>query len=171
MGAMIHVCSLSRLHDTVAETGARHVVTLLANQTRVAALPGIDVANHLRLQLDDIADPAENMIVPVDQHIDDLLRFVRAWDRSTPLVVHCWAGISRSTAGAYTTVCALAPHRTELSIAQALRRASPTASPNRRLIAIADRALGRDGRMVAAIEAIGTGIAADEAVPFRLDIE
>jgi predicted protein tyrosine phosphatase len=61
------------------------------------------------------------MIIPVDQHIDDLLRFVRGWDRATPLVVHCWAGISRSTAGAFTTVCALAPHRTELSIAQALR--------------------------------------------------
>jgi len=26
---MIHVCSLSRLHRTVEETGARHVVTLL----------------------------------------------------------------------------------------------------------------------------------------------
>ena len=32
---MIHVCSLARLHDTVNETGARHIVTLLRIVDRV----------------------------------------------------------------------------------------------------------------------------------------
>ncbi|MFZ0528573.1 MAG: protein tyrosine phosphatase, partial [Xanthobacteraceae bacterium] len=56
-------------------------------------------------------------------------------------------------------------------IAQALRRASPTATPNRRIVSIADRLLGRDGRMIAAIETIGRGALAAEATPFRLDLE
>jgi predicted protein tyrosine phosphatase len=80
-------------------------------------------------------------------------------------------GISRSTASAYASVCALNPQRDETDIAQALRRASPTATPNIRIVALADRLLGRGGRMVAAIEAIGRGSLAEEAAPFRLDLE
>jgi predicted protein tyrosine phosphatase len=53
-----------------------------------------------------------------------LITFVRDWDRAAPLVVHCFAGISRSTAGAYVAVCTLNPARAALAIAQALRRAS-----------------------------------------------
>ena len=52
-----------------------------------------------------------------------------------------------------------------------IRRASATATPNGRLVALADRALGRDGRMVAAIDAIGRGEIAYEADPFRHELE
>ena len=54
---MIHVCSLARLHDTVAETGARHIVTLLRLIDRVQR-PASDRAetNHLMLGMDDISD-------------------------------------------------------------------------------------------------------------------
>jgi len=80
-------------------------------------------------------------------------------------------GISRSTASAYASVCALSPHRDEADIAQALRRASPTATPNIRIISLADKLLGRNGRMIAAVETIGRGIMIDgEAAPFRLDL-
>ena len=51
-----------------------------------------------------------------------------------------------------------------------LRLASPTAYPNRRLVALGDEALTRSGRMVAAVEEIGRGALADEGVPFRLDL-
>jgi predicted protein tyrosine phosphatase len=80
-------------------------------------------------------------------------------------------GISRSTASAFAGVCAVNPARDEISIAQALRRASPTATPNIRIVSLADRLLGRDGRMVAAIEAIGRGELTAEAAPFRLELE
>jgi len=52
-----------------------------------------------------------------------------------------------------------------------LRRASPTATPNIRIVSLADRLLGRQGRMVAAIETIGRGLMATEGTPFRLDLE
>jgi predicted protein tyrosine phosphatase len=87
------------------------------------------------------------------------------------MVVHCYAGISRSTAGAFVTICALNPQRDEIKIAQALRDASPTATPNLRIIRIADQMLGRNGRMVAAVESIGTGRAAYATEPFRLNLE
>jgi predicted protein tyrosine phosphatase len=167
---MIHVCSLSRLHETVEETGARHVVSLLGDEAierPVAIVP----ENHLWLRLHDISAPLDGYIVPGEQHVADLLNFVRGWDRRAPLVMHCYAGISRSTASAFASVCALSPHRDERSIAQALRLASPTATPNIRIVSLADRLLGRAGRMTSAIETIGRGILASEAEPFRLDLE
>ena len=84
------------------------------------------------------------------------------------MVVHCWAGISRSTAAAYTALCSINPDVPEDLIAERLRRASPTAYPNRLMIRLADQALGREGRMVRAIEAIGRGVVASEAVPFAI---
>jgi Predicted protein tyrosine phosphatase len=168
---MIHVCSLARLHDTVRDTGARHVVTLIKDVSLVHRPASITAENHLLLDMDDITDQIEGYVAPAATHVGELLRFVRTWDRTAPLVVHCYAGISRSTAGAFVTACALNPRRDESEIARALRDASPTAMPNIRIVSLADAMLGRDGRMIAAIRAIGPGIAAYASEPFRLELE
>ena len=168
---MIHVCSLARLHTTVEETGALHVVTLLKDTDRVERPRTIVAANHLILGMDDISTPMDGYIIPADEHVSRLIEFVHGWNRARPMVVHCYAGISRSTAGAYVAACALNPRRDEMAIARELRRLSATATPNIRIVTLADRMLGRDGRMIAAIEAIGRGEMAYEGVPFRLDLE
>jgi predicted protein tyrosine phosphatase len=168
---MIHVCSLARLHETVEQTGALHVVSLIGDEAAIERPRAIVAENHLWLRLHDISAPLDGYVMPDEQHITDLLSFVRRWDRRAPLVVHCYAGISRSTASAFASVCALNPHRDEASIARALRLASPTATPNIRIVSLADRMLGREGRMVAAIETIGRGALAIEGAPFRLDLE
>ena len=167
---MIHVCSLARLHATVDETGARHIVTLLRLTDRVERPAHIAPENHLVLSVDDISAPIEGYTCPGDEHVARLIDFAGRWDRTAPMVVHCFAGISRSTAGAFVAACALNPKRDEREIAAAIRRASPTAQPNARIVTIADRLLKRDGRMVRAVEAIGPGAAAMEGQPFRLDI-
>jgi predicted protein tyrosine phosphatase len=168
---MIHVCSLARRHATVEATEARHVVTLLKDTDRVERPRSVAPDNHLILSMDDITVPMDGYTIPCDEHVSALIAFVRSWDRTKPLVVHCYAGISRSTAGAYVAACALNPGRNEWAIARELRRVSPTATPNSRLVALADRILRRDGRMVAAIDAIGRGAIAYEADPFRLELE
>jgi predicted protein tyrosine phosphatase len=168
---MIHVCSLARLHDTVAETGAQHVVTLMKDVAMVRRPQSIAEANHLLLDMDDIVEVLDGYVPPNEAHVGKLIDFVKSWDRSAPIVVHCYAGISRSTAGAFITACALNPKRDEAGIAQAIRSFSPTAQPNIRLVSLADTILGRRGRMTDAIRAIGPGIAAYEGHPFRLDLE
>jgi predicted protein tyrosine phosphatase len=168
---MIHVCSLARLQDTVDATGARHIVTLLRLTDRVERPARIAPQNHLVLAVDDIAAPMEGYTVPGEEHVRRLIDFVGQWDRAAPMVVHCFAGISRSTAGADVAACALNPGRDEMAIAWEVRRASRTAQPNARIVSIADRLLGRDGRMVRAIETIGPGDAAAEGEPFRLDLD
>jgi predicted protein tyrosine phosphatase len=168
---MIHVCSLARLHSTVEETRASHVVTLLKDVNLVSRPQCIAADRHLIIGVDDISTPLDGYIAPAEEHVSDLLNFVRLWRREAPLVVHCYAGISRSTAGAFITACALNPQRDESVIAKTIRQASPTAMPNALLVSIADRMLGRAGRMVAAVQAIGRGLAAEEGHPFRLDLE
>jgi predicted protein tyrosine phosphatase len=167
---MIHVCSLSRLQETVASTGARHVVSLLGREDNLSRPAAILPENHLWLQVHDISAPLEGYVTPETEHVEQLILFVRRWRRDTPLVVHCYAGISRSTAAAFVSVCALNPQSEERTIASALRRASPTATPNLRIVALADRLLERDGRMIEAVEEIGPGTIAAEALPFRLDV-
>jgi len=168
---MIHVCSLARLYETVEDTGARYIVSLIGDEANVQRPATVAPENHLWLRLHDISAPLDGYIMPGSEQIADLIRFVRGWDRRTPLVMHCYMGISRSTASAYASVCALNPRRGEDDIAQALRLASPTATPNIRIVSLADNLLGRNGRMIAAIEGIGRGIMAEEAAPFRLDLE
>jgi predicted protein tyrosine phosphatase len=168
---MIHVCSLARLHDTVESTGARHVITLLKEISAVRRPPAIAPENHLHIDVDDISCPIDGYTHPCDEHVARLLRFVKGWDRAAPIVIHCYAGISRSTASAYAAACALNPEREEMAIAWELRRASRTATPNRLIVSLADRILGREGRMVKAIETIGPGHVAYEGDPFRLDLK
>jgi predicted protein tyrosine phosphatase len=167
---MIHVCSLARLHATVDETRARHIVTLLRRTDVVTRPAHIMAENHLILSVDDIPAAMDGMIVPAQEHVERLIEFATRWDRSAPMVVHCYAGISRSTAAAFTAACALNPERSELEIAQAIRGASRTAQPNAAIVSIADTLLKRDGRMIRAVEAIGPAHFAEEGVPFRLDL-
>ena len=168
---MLHVCSLAALPDTVKVTGASHILTVMANVDQVQRPESVLPANHLKISMDDITEQMDGFVAPSDSHIEQVLNFVRGWDRSAPLVVHCYAGISRSTASAFAAVCMLNPHRDEISIARQLRAASPIASPNRLIVSLADRALGRDGRMLRALDEMGPGNMMIEGRPFHLDLD
>jgi len=164
----LHVCSLPLIEAQVAVTGARSLVTLINPGTPVTRPAAIAEERHLNIGMADIVEPQAGQILPQSHHLDAFLSFVEAWDRREPLLIHCYAGISRSTASAFIAVCHLSPHRDEHEIALALRAASPTASPNPRFIALADHRLNRAGRMSAAIAAIGRGEEALEGAPFEL---
>src|SRR6202040_2223450 len=168
---MIHVCSLAALPETVRSTGASHVLTVMANVDQVQRPQSVLPANHLKVQMDDITEEMDGFVAPTDAHIEKVLNFVRGWDRSAPLVVHCYAGISRSTASAFAAVCALNPHRDEIAIARQIRAASPIAQPNRLIVSLADKALGREGRMLLALDEMGPGTLMVESHPFRIDLD
>ena len=170
-GMIIHVCPLSKIEETVTLSGARRMVTLINAGTPVTRPAVLGEADHLILSMNDIVEDVPDMTPPGEVHVRALLDFARNWDRKAPIVIHCFAGISRSTAAAYSVAAALAPKRDEAELAATLRRLSPSATPNIRLVSIADRLLGRQGRMIAAIESIGRGTDAFEGVPFALKID
>lgn len=166
--ATIIVCPLSKVEQTVRTAGAARLLSLLSAGTDMARPASILPQNHLHLVMHDIAMAQEGMTEPGKIHVRRLLEFAEGWDRTAPLVVNCYAGISRSTASAYIIAAALAPRRDEEELARTLRLLSPSATPNPRLVAVADDILGRDGRMVGAIRGIGRGADAFEGVPFAL---
>jgi predicted protein tyrosine phosphatase len=168
---MIHVCPLSKLDQTVAQSQAGWLVSLLSANMEMTRPAGIRPENHLHLVMHDIVEPQGDMTMPGEAHVRRLLDFARRWNGRRPMVAHCYAGISRSTASAYIMAAALAPQRDEAELAQRLRALSPSATPNPRLIAVADMLLGREGRMVQAIRAIGRGADAFEGTPFAFPVE
>ena len=168
---MIHVCSLAALPDTVRRTGASHILTVMANVEQVQRPESVLPANHLKVSMDDIIEPMQGYVAPSEAHVEQVLNFVRGWDRRAPLVIHCYAGVSRSTASAFAAACALNPHRDEVEIARKIRAASPIASPNRLIVSLADKALGREGRMLRALDEIGPASMMVEGKPFLVELE
>jgi predicted protein tyrosine phosphatase len=164
------VCSLSDMPGVVRRRQASHLVTLIDPGTPVERPLGVLESRHLRLDVDDINAPMEGYLAPDMESVVRLLEFSRTWDASAPMVIHCFAGISRSTASAFAIACDRNPNVAEDRIALRLRQAASHAFPNRRIVALADDLLGRRGRMVDAIESIGGNNFVPTGVPFDLPV-
>ena len=166
----IIVCGLNKAQAQIDLHGAASVIGILGPDTPHPAYSGIQPERHLRLTFSDINEPTQGLIHATEDDAHRLVRFITDWDRKAPMVIHCWAGISRSTASAFTALCVLNPTADEMELAQLLREASPSATPNRLITARVDEVLGRGGRMVRAVESIGRGANAYEGTPFVLKI-
>jgi len=167
----ILVCPLSHATALALDKKPSRVVSLLDPESRFPKIDGYDHQRHLCVEVHDINEEVEGEDACCDLRMRRILDFVGAWDRQAPILIHCYAGISRSTATAFITACAHNPGADELEIARELRAASPSAWPNKRFVALADAQLGRDGRMSRAIDAIGDGhnwYDIGEAQPFTL---
>ncbi len=151
---MIYVCCLEEMPRYVSSLRPSHLVSVIAAQDMPRTPVSIPAERHLRLSCDDIIEPIPGFSPPDHAHVEELIDFARGWDRAAPMLIHCLAGVSRSTAAALT-VCAVHAEGREADLARRLRAAAPHAHPNRRIIALADELLGRQGRLVAAVESMG----------------
>ncbi|MBC6981819.1 tyrosine phosphatase family protein [Caulobacter sp. 17J80-11] len=164
----IIVCPLSYV-DTIARTRKpSHLVTLLDPDHEIETPEGIAPERHLRLGCHDVSDYVEGLNPPDATVVRQLLSFGAGWNASAPIVVHCWAGISRSSAAAFVLACQRNPHASEHEIAFEIRRKSRYATPNPRIVELADMLMARQGRMIDAAHAIGRGELAHEGRPFDL---
>lgn len=164
----IWVSPLALAPRMVEETLAARAVSLLSPGDAFPTFDRLAPDRHHRVHLHDIVEPAEGFVTPDARHVEGLVDFLAAWSPDEPLLVHCWAGISRSTATAFIAACLHNPETDEAAVAGALRTASPTAYPNVRIVAFADAILGRNGRMTDAVRMIGRGELANEAQPFSI---
>lgn len=167
---MIYVCPLSAVEDVIDTSAPSHMISLLDPESMIATPPGINPDNHLQLPLNDIAQPSSDLVPPGKAHIANLLSFVERWSTDAPILIHCWAGISRSTAAALITLCSHNPNISERSLAAMLRDSAPHARPNRLMIHIADAILDRKGRLISAVEAMGPGRTTWEGEVFSMPI-
>lgn len=168
MNSAIIVSPLERIGEMTARHGCRHMISLMAAGHDFAC-PGM-IEHHLVLRMNDIAFAGTgDLMAPEREHVDQIIAFTQRFAGSGPLLIHCWLGVSRSPAAAMIAALAMAPEIDDERLAAALRAASPSATPNRRLIALGDSALGRHGRLEAAVKAIGSGRDCRLNIPFSLD--
>lgn len=159
---------LGKVDATISGHNIGRLISIINKDTMIDTPAALRAEQHLKLAMNDISSPKDGLVLPDELHVKRLIEFIDDWDLERSMLVHCWAGVSRSTAGVYITLCRLNEDRAEKEIALALRKASPTATPNIRLVSLADDLLGRDGRMVDAISMIGTGEMTYEGLVFSL---
>jgi predicted protein tyrosine phosphatase len=171
---MIYVCPLSEVEANVARLAPSHLVSLLDPQTMIETPRAMIGRRHLKVGVNDIAQPQQGYIAPEEGHVRELVHFLGEWDEAAPLLIHCWAGISRSTASAFIALCQR-NEGFEHEAAQLIRARAAHAQPNKRIVALADKLMGRNGRMVAAVAAMGPAEFVPEGftfmLPHRLDLE
>ena len=155
----IWISSLRDVHEARQQSSPGRIISLLSPGSDFPSFDGYGEETHRRIEVYDILQDAEGRDAPTRDHVTEIVDFLKVWSPQDPLLVHCWAGMSRSTATAFIAACMHNPDADEAIIAEAIAGASPTAFPNTRIVAIADEMLGRKGRMVEPIEKIR----ADEA--------
>ena len=165
---LIAVCSLGLVPETIARLKPWGLITLLDPASMIETPDGIGLDRHLKVGVNDINASQEGLVSPKEDHVASVLDHGRTWDVTSPLLIHCWAGVSRSTASAFMIACQRNPDIAPARIANLIRSLSPTATPNRLLTSIADDMLTRGGTMVDAVDAIARGADCWEGTPFEL---
>ena len=103
-------------------------------------------AHHLVVEIDDICDPQQGYCAPAPEHLDRVLAFTRTLTDNDRLLVHCRAGVSRSTA---MIIAIFLQHGMDPDQAFShVRRLRPEMILNRRILELADARFRLGGRLV-----------------------
>lgn len=133
---------------------ADHVLSLISPD----AVAPVVTQRQTSLRFNDISEQREGLIAPSAAMMETIL----ALSGTPTLLIHCFAGVSRSTAAAYVLACAQRGPGEEEALAAQLRTLCPEATPNPLMVSLADTILSRDGAMSRAIAGIGRGVEAFE---------
>ncbi|WP_349961410.1 protein-tyrosine-phosphatase [Rhizobium sp. ZPR3] len=151
------VCGIEELPDQRARN-VTHVLSLLDPE-----YPELDVfhsyARHHRttLRFHDIIATAPGRVMPQPEHVEAILKFgsefqtQQAPEASSHLLVHCHMGVSRSTAAMLSLMAQANPDEPGESLFARLVAIRPQAWPNSQMIGFADKQLGRNGDLIAAL--------------------
>lgn len=154
-GVVLTVCGLGELHGQ-GQRAVTHVLSILD-----PGYPDPDAFvmwdQHARetMRFHDIIAEYPGYLPPTREHVETILEFGDRLHADgsdlSHLLIHCHAGISRSTAAMATLLARHTPVGEEESIFERIREIRPIAWPNSRMIGFADEILGRQGRLNAAL--------------------
>lgn len=152
----ITVCGIQELPDHSA-VGITHVLSILDPDWPVPDAFGT-FGEHERLELrfHDVIEDTKSMRPPMPEHVEKVLAFGRTMLAEPPpgahLLVHCHAGVSRSTASMILIIAQARPQAPAATIVQEVYRIRGKAWPNLRIIEMGDAMLGRGGELVLAVK-------------------
>lgn len=154
----ITVCGLDELAGH-SDARVSHVLSILDPEWPVPEVFGtFGEHEKLELRFHDVIEEGPGTVVPSPIHIEQLLAFGRGLDREPAadahLLVHCHAGVSRSSASMALLIAQAMPDRPGEAIFAEILRIRPQIWPNLRIVEMGDRALGRNGELIAAAHGI-----------------
>jgi predicted protein tyrosine phosphatase len=150
----ITVCGLDELAGH-SKAGTSHVLSILDPDWPVPEAFGA-FGEHAKLELrfHDVIEEDAGMVPPSEGDVARLLAFGRGLmaepRNDAHLLVHCHAGISRSTASMALILAQALPSVSADEVMREIMRIRPNAWPNLRIIEIGDHMLSRNGEIVAA---------------------
>jgi len=149
------VCGLDELSEHGA-AGVTHVLSILDAAVPVPRdLAGYAaLRQHWILRFHDVSWPIPGATLAGPGDVETLLTFgqeLRDAGTGARLLLHCHAGVSRSAAAALVLLVQHHPGQ-EAAALDLVRRRRPVAQPNRRLVALADAALDRGGRLISVLD-------------------
>jgi predicted protein tyrosine phosphatase len=151
--SVLTICGIEELpsHSTRQVT---HVLSVLdPDWPDLDAFGAYGEHHRATLRFHDIIDPQAGRVMPAPEHMEAVLAFGRSLDQTQEghLLVHCHAGVSRSTASMLAMLAQAEPGADEDALFARLRAIRPQAWPNSVMVGHADDLLGRGGRLVAAL--------------------
>lgn len=152
----VTICGIPELDEHCA-AGVTHVLSILDPEwPDPAAFASFSPHRRLALRFHDIIEPVPARLAPTQADIERLLGFGQelAAHADGHLLVHCHAGISRSTAATTLILAQAHPEEAAKDILEAVARIRPRAWPNLRMLELGDALLGRNGDIVAAVSVI-----------------
>jgi len=151
------ICGLDELGDHSARA-VTHVLSILdPNWPEPEAFFAYDPHHRTEMHFSDAIEPGPAIVLPQAHHVEEILAFGANFQRDLAargeghLLIHCHAGISRSTAAMTTLLVQADPEATEERIFERLVAIRPKAWPNSRMIGFADDLLGLGGRLTEAL--------------------
>jgi predicted protein tyrosine phosphatase len=154
----ITVCGLDELDDH-RTAGVSHVLSILDPGWPVPEAFGrFGEHRKLELRFHDVIDALPGSVAPGPVDVQQLLAFGAALDREpvteSHLLVHCHAGVSRSSASMALVIAQAMPDRPGDVVFDEVLRIRPQIWPNLRIVEMGDRLLGRNGDLIAAAHRI-----------------
>ena len=153
---MIVVCSLKDLDSVCESINPSHVISVIDPGFAPKTPKGVE--NHLKLGFDDIIniDPNNSIfrlnidkvpqLLPNRDHVDSIIEFTKGWNNSSPIVIHCWCGVSRSMAVAAFILSKINSNNVDSNI-RYMRSIAPHANPNKLMISMFEKYLGVEGKI------------------------
>jgi predicted protein tyrosine phosphatase len=144
------ICGLDELIGHQGR-GVTHILSILDPEwPDPEAFLAYDPHFRATLRFHDAIEPGPDILLPEKADVEAILTFGRDAAEAGGLLIHCHAGISRSTAATLMILAQGHPHESEEELADRLLQTRPVAWPNSRMIAFADELLDRKGRLMAA---------------------
>jgi predicted protein tyrosine phosphatase len=149
------ICGIDELGDH-CELGVTHVLSILDPDAPEPPVFG-SFGEHSRIELrfHDVIEELPDRVVPGAQQVQQILALGRDLTASPPadahLLVHCHAGVSRSTAAMTLILAQACPDRSGVEIVNEVLRIRSRAWPNLRIIELGDKLLGRGGDLISAV--------------------